>query len=360
MTMSEAYTNATQRIGPEREAEPDLNDCALVQDLLPLYLDHEVSPESHGRIANHIAQCERCANYLAGARSMRVQLLRDQQAVRATAPASAGPAVVHAQPMPNSTPNTLLPKLGRVLLAAAAIIGALILAPFLIPVAVIAAIPIGLFLIGRAIWNRLPQRLAGIARTGANRAMAVAVLSVLAALVCGGIILAGTAALLNTPTYYEQNCSVVTTPYPQVMPQTQASAPPFNGDYGVPYGEPRYESYAVPVPPVEPYYETYTNCTPGPPSASAFIQDRLVTILITLAGVVGLILLNQKRGWLPQYAAPSVVRQLIQFALIGAGVLAAVFVVQGVLAGTSVGLFLLFGGVVLGGLWWLRRKPQVI
>ena len=357
--MSEAYTNATQRIGPEREPDPDLNDCALVQDLLPLYLDHEVSPESHGRIANHIAQCERCANYLAGARSMRVQLMRDQQAVRATAPAAAGPAVAHAQPMPNNTPNTLAPKIGRLLLAAAAIIGALILAPFLIPVAVIAAIPIGLFLIGREIWRRMPRGAAGQAASGANRAMAAAVLSVLAALVCGGIILTGTAHLLSSPTYYERSCSTYNTPVPQqFVPQPSARAydeygSPLYDEYGVPYNGPSY---------AEPRYGTYTDCVsvPSPASSIQAIQDRLVTILITLAGVVGLILLNQKRGWLPHYAAPSVVRQLIQFALIGAGVLAAVFLVQGVLTGTPIGLFLLFGGVVLGGLWWLRRKPHVI
>jgi hypothetical protein len=57
--------------------------CTLVQDLLPLYLDQEVSPESHAVIAEHLAQCERCSGYLAGARSMRAQILRDQQAMQA-------------------------------------------------------------------------------------------------------------------------------------------------------------------------------------------------------------------------------------------------------------------------------------
>lgn len=53
--------------------------CALVQDLLPLYIEQEVSSASREMIANHVAQCERCADYLAGARSMRQQLQREGQ-----------------------------------------------------------------------------------------------------------------------------------------------------------------------------------------------------------------------------------------------------------------------------------------
>lgn len=53
--------------------------CALIQDLLPLYLEEEVNPISRELIADHISHCDHCSGFLAGARSMRHQL---QQEVR--------------------------------------------------------------------------------------------------------------------------------------------------------------------------------------------------------------------------------------------------------------------------------------
>lgn len=52
--------------------------CALVQDLLPLYLEGEVSQGSREQITEHLADCERCAGFLAGAQSVRAQLRRDE------------------------------------------------------------------------------------------------------------------------------------------------------------------------------------------------------------------------------------------------------------------------------------------
>jgi predicted anti-sigma-YlaC factor YlaD len=286
--MSEAYTNATQRIGPEREPESDLNDCALVQDLLPLYLDHEVSPESHARIANHIAQCERCANYLAGARSMRVQLLRDQQAVRATAPVDAGAVVAHAQPMPNRTPNTLLPKLGRLLLGGAAVIGALILVPVLMPVALVAAIPVGMFIVGRSIWQSVRGRSIGAPSfpKGSAGAMLTALASVVGVLVCAGLIFTGLVILTET-------------------------------------NEP---------------------------------AEQLVSVFMLIFGASGVMIINQRRGWLPQYASPAAVQQFLQFILLGGGVLAAAIIGLNLLVNVP----LLFIGLVLAWVFWPRirsRKP---
>jgi hypothetical protein len=74
-----AYDTTTSRL--DRAVTPEI--CALVQDLLPLYLEGEVNPGSRDTIVNHLAHCERCAGYLAGAQSMRVQLRRD--AVQRTA-----------------------------------------------------------------------------------------------------------------------------------------------------------------------------------------------------------------------------------------------------------------------------------
>lgn len=68
-----AYESTTTRIGAAEHGS-----CALVQDLLPLYLEGEVSSASRDTIVEHLARCERCAAFLAGAQSVRVQLRRDR------------------------------------------------------------------------------------------------------------------------------------------------------------------------------------------------------------------------------------------------------------------------------------------
>lgn len=60
-----------------RLTQQELGACALIQDLLPLYMEHEVSISSRDLIAEHLARCERCAGFMAGARSMREQLRRE-------------------------------------------------------------------------------------------------------------------------------------------------------------------------------------------------------------------------------------------------------------------------------------------
>jgi predicted anti-sigma-YlaC factor YlaD len=67
-----SFETATARL-----VQQELGACALIQDLLPLYMDHEVSASSRDLIAEHLARCERCAGYMAGARSMRDQLRRE-------------------------------------------------------------------------------------------------------------------------------------------------------------------------------------------------------------------------------------------------------------------------------------------
>lgn len=56
----------------------ELGACALIQDLLPLYLEGEVSPGSRDMITEHLAGCERCSGFMAGAQTVRTQLRRDQ------------------------------------------------------------------------------------------------------------------------------------------------------------------------------------------------------------------------------------------------------------------------------------------
>ena len=56
-----AYETTTARL-----FQQELGACALIQDLLPLYVEGEVSPGSRAMIMEHVARCEHCAGYLAG------------------------------------------------------------------------------------------------------------------------------------------------------------------------------------------------------------------------------------------------------------------------------------------------------
>lgn len=68
------YATETTRLVHE-----ELGACALIQDLLPLYLEGEVSPASRDLITEHLARCQRCAGFLVGAQSVRAQLRRDER-----------------------------------------------------------------------------------------------------------------------------------------------------------------------------------------------------------------------------------------------------------------------------------------
>ena len=92
------YTGPTQQY---RLPHAEIPGCALVQDLIPLYLDGEVTPESHALMADHLQHCERCSGYLAGARSVRSQILNDQQKIHAAQASQPSVAQVR-QPVANS------------------------------------------------------------------------------------------------------------------------------------------------------------------------------------------------------------------------------------------------------------------
>ncbi|HEY1015414.1 MAG TPA: zf-HC2 domain-containing protein [Herpetosiphonaceae bacterium] len=62
-----------------RLTQQEFGSCALIEDLLPLYIEGEVSPGSRDVIVEHLARCERCAGFLAGAQSVRGQFQRDQR-----------------------------------------------------------------------------------------------------------------------------------------------------------------------------------------------------------------------------------------------------------------------------------------
>ena len=70
-----SYESTTTRL-----LHQDMKVCALVEDLLPLYMEGEVSPTSRDLMVEHLAHCEHCAGFLAGVQSARVYLRREQAA----------------------------------------------------------------------------------------------------------------------------------------------------------------------------------------------------------------------------------------------------------------------------------------
>ncbi len=66
------YETTTMRL-----TQQELGSCALIQDLLPLYIEGEVSPSSRDLIVEHLARCERCAGFMAGAQTTMAQLRRE-------------------------------------------------------------------------------------------------------------------------------------------------------------------------------------------------------------------------------------------------------------------------------------------
>ena len=80
----------TPRLPPD-----DLRGHALVQELLPAYLDGNVSHESHVLIEDHLQRCERCSGYLAGLQATRARMRREQQELRAAQ--TSGPSVMQVQ-----------------------------------------------------------------------------------------------------------------------------------------------------------------------------------------------------------------------------------------------------------------------
>ena len=66
------YESTTRRMPDEH---PGL--CALVQDVLPFYIEGEASAESRAFIDKHLAECARCDSFLAGARSVQAHLRRE-------------------------------------------------------------------------------------------------------------------------------------------------------------------------------------------------------------------------------------------------------------------------------------------
>lgn len=74
-----AYESTTARL-----LQQELGDCVLIQDLLPLYVEGEVSPGSRDMIMEHVARCEHCAGYLAGTQNALTQLRRDRTSHQTT------------------------------------------------------------------------------------------------------------------------------------------------------------------------------------------------------------------------------------------------------------------------------------
>jgi anti-sigma factor RsiW len=114
----ERYDAATTTRVATREVAP----CALVQDLLPLYLEGDVGPASRDLISDHLNQCQHCAGYLAGARSMQ-GILRAELAQRAASAGAPAPEQMALRQWQRMVVNAAV-----VMLCAAGGVGSILLA----------------------------------------------------------------------------------------------------------------------------------------------------------------------------------------------------------------------------------------
>lgn len=345
--MSEqAYSYTGETVRHPRMEEPrsvEIPGCTLVQDLIPLYLDGEVSPESHVLIANHIQECPRCSGYLAGARSMRTQILHDQQAVRAAS--SAGPTVAQVrQPITGGlglrlwktlmlltygfglmmaavgfgegAPELVIVGGGITLLGVGGLIKAGSLRTRLWRWLMLLTGAAGLFatligltdggpgsegialyglgLLGLAAWGRWlgsAQPSSGPTqplKTGPNTALLTAAGSILLALVCAGVVAIAMVLML----------------------------------------------------------------LPAPP------EQRFIGMGLLLVGGFGLLAINQRRGWLPALATGLTMQQMVGYVLVAGGLLLITLLAQGVMAELLSVLMVmgLGGGIAMVGYRLIRPK----
>ena len=68
----ESYESTTRRMKSDK---PGL--CALIQDMLPFYLEGDISPQSRQFVESHLEECERCASFLAGGQSVQAHFRRE-------------------------------------------------------------------------------------------------------------------------------------------------------------------------------------------------------------------------------------------------------------------------------------------
>ena len=69
----ESYESTTRRM---RSELPGV--CALIQDTLPFYLEGDVSARSREFVEQHLDECDRCASFLAGGRSVQAHFHREK------------------------------------------------------------------------------------------------------------------------------------------------------------------------------------------------------------------------------------------------------------------------------------------
>lgn len=333
------YEDTTQRY---RMPRTEIPGCALVQDLIPLYLDGEVSHESHALMADHLSQCERCSGYLAGARSVRAQILHEQQTLRAAT--ATGPSVATVQqPIRESIGG----QLWRLLMAITYVGG------------------LGFTGLGLLESSRYPD-------------LHPAVIAGLVAVVisAGGLVIAGEHRtgiwrLLMALTWILGIFAIVNS---VIDPWAARSALFLSGalllalaTWGI---WPRATNHSGSATPFAPAGGASGALLIGLGAllgallcvgvflfgsivfaTAPFMEPRLIGAGIALAGIAGLLLLNQRMGWLPSLTTTHDLRRAFGYLLLGGGALLGALVLSvafGSLLPVLVGLALAGGLIVVG------------
>lgn len=327
----------------QRIPRTEIPGCSLIQDLLPLYLENEVTPESHVLIADHIQRCERCSGYLAGAQSMRGQIIRDQQALKQAQQVGVQVAQVQ-QPVSNSLGR----KIWQFLMVVSWMIGLLVTF-----IGVAAGEPppfvVGQVLFFLAVAGFLAARLAGgtawrvlAGMTGITGLLVIVVgllqdneqlgpLGFFAGMIL--LAVAGWSLLSSRNT-------VAVQPSAAAQGSTRAVLKAIFSilGAGILLAINVLCAFAIADAP---------NTGPG----------AFVAVVAALVSTLGLLELNQRRNWIKDLATPAIKRRLQGWLMLGGGAVWSLLVMQswGI---SSVGFMLavgIGGALLMGGSWWNQR-----
>lgn len=330
----------------QRMPHAEISGCALVQDLLPLYLDGEVTHESHVLIADHVQRCERCSGFLAGSQSVRTQMLREQQMLKQAQ--SSGPSVAQVQqPVANSLRHTvwlLLTSLSWLGGLALTFVGIMSFTPLMLM--------IGLLMVGFGVVSMTASHQAG----GFVGKALLLLTGLTGLLLIGDPILDPWAAHRHNPLTLLAGLPLLALPLWALWPGRQAQG----GTPQQPASTPRGSGVAI--------SSAFISLAMAAGlamialfglwmivAAGMTIDGQFMGVMLALIGIAGLLELNQRRGWIAEWAAPQQKRQLLAWMLIVGGIVLFLVLLGSHGARSGLVSLLVAAGLAATG-WWMQRK----
>lgn len=339
----------------------EITGHALVQDLLPLYLEGEVSPETYALITDHLKRCERCSGFLAGTQSARAQILREQEALRNAQ--ARGPTVAQVQqPIADSAGRSLwttlmiLSWLMGLAITFFGVAGRGAPGILIVPAVRLIGSPAAYLVIGPAL---VLTGLGGLQAVGQAGRLAWRILSLLTGLQGAWLILSITDPY--TLIRFGAVPGLVGLVFLLVAAWGLWAPPSLAAQQQAPPKGPRLAISAaawgllgaagliVVV-----LIGLSLMLAPGPQA----VAPRLVGIQLVMAGSAGLLELNQQRGWIAQWAVPRTKRRLLGLVVCAGGLVwsAVVLNAWGIWSPAFLAALATGAGLVLVGAWWFQRN----